>query len=161
MTDLETLRPEVREAVVGADKAFNHTGLFAEPYWQIIRAELLRLAEIEKERWSVVATRNAAIERTEKAESELAEARETITRLNRRVQVAEAGVAEKMKASAPGSLGRALANAAASKAEAELAALKARIVESAHVDVTLGCAIDGEIPPDLALCKVALVKMEE
>jgi hypothetical protein len=49
----------------------------------------------------------------------------------------------------------------AEKAEAELAALKARIAEAAHVEVTLGCAIDGEIPPDLALCKVALVKVEE
>ncbi|MDE2107272.1 MAG: hypothetical protein KGL39_59290 [Patescibacteria group bacterium] len=47
------------------------------------------------------------------------------------------------------------------RVEAELAALKAKIAESAHADVTLGCAIDGEIPPDLALCKVALVKVEE
>ena len=44
---------------------------------------------------------------------------------------------------------------------AELAALKAGIAESAHVDVTLGCAIDGEIPPHLALCKVALVRVEK
>lgn len=45
----------------------------------------------------------------------LDEARETITRLNRRVQMAESGLAEKLKESAPGSLGRSLANAAAEK----------------------------------------------
>lgn len=64
----------------------------------------------------------------------LDEARTTIARLNRRVQVAESGVTEKLKESAPGSLGRALANAAAEKymherdeALAELAKLRERI----------------------------------
>jgi hypothetical protein len=47
------------------------------------------------------------------------EARETIRRLNRRCQEAEAAVAEKVQAHPHASLGRALANAAASAAEAE------------------------------------------
>src|SRR5574337_2005371 len=71
-------------------------------------------------------------ERAERAEAELAASRETIKRLNRRVQIAEAGVAEKVKASAGRSLGCALANAAADafiherdEAMAELAALRA------------------------------------
>ena len=52
------------------------------------------------------------------------EARETIRRLNRRCQEAEAAVAEKVQAHPHASLGRALANAAASAAEAELDRLR-------------------------------------
>jgi hypothetical protein len=49
----------------------------------------------------------------------------------------------------------------AERAEAELAALRARIADAPHVEVTLGGAIDAEIPPDLALRKLALVKLED
>jgi hypothetical protein len=45
--------------------------------------------------------------------------------------------------------------------ETELAAPRARIAGAPHVEVTLGGAIDAEIPPDLALRKLALVKLED
>lgn len=61
------------------------------------------------------------------AESERDALRETVKRLNRRVQVAEAGIAEKVKVSAPGSFGRGLANAAAEMYKAERDALRKRI----------------------------------
>ena len=109
MADLDTLCPEVRDAV----NEITFTAASSRPdlqkYIGIIRAELLWLAEA----------------------AHLADGVATLAMQHR------------------------------DAAEAELAALKARIAESAHVDVTLGCAIDGEIPPDLALCKVALVKVEE
>jgi hypothetical protein len=69
--------------------------------------------------------------------AELAQSRETVKRLNRRVQVAEAGVAEKVKESSGRNLGRALANAAAEmyrherdEARAKLAELKRKIAEA-------------------------------
>lgn len=113
-----------------------------------------------------------------KAEAELAAARETIKRLNRRVQVAEAGIAEKVKASAPGSLGRALANAAADKymrerdmAQAELAALKARILPgTAKVEIADTDDPDGNpygwvsgtlLSHNLIGKRVALVRVED
>jgi hypothetical protein len=74
--ELEKLRPEVRNAVVGADKAFNHTGLFAEPYWQTIRAELLRLTDDCARLVDCInaqpPTRRSLIDRAERAEAELA-----------------------------------------------------------------------------------------
>ena len=100
----------------------------------IIRAERAEaeLAELRDE----IGTKVPAI-MWQHAEAELATARETIKRLNRRVQVAEAGVAEKVKASAQGSFGRALANAASEmfmherdEARADLAALKRMIAEA-------------------------------
>lgn len=83
MSELDTLRPEVvyalkfiegvRLFVTSKQRIKKPEGddLFDESV-ETIRAELLRLAEIEKERWGVVATRNAAIERAYKAEAELA-----------------------------------------------------------------------------------------
>ena len=158
--ELDNLRPEVREAVAAIDKG---NGVFVNGddceggiAWATARAELLRLAEYEQAAGRLAIEKaelrqcaeqceaelaampdadewHALRERAERAEAELAESRETIKRLNRRVQVAEAGVAEKVKVSAPGSFGRALANAAADmymrerdEAQAELAALKAR-----------------------------------
>jgi hypothetical protein len=176
MNDLDTLRPEVREAWQRIVADEQHPEDF-----ECVEAELLRLADecatlkaqsiypraqfllnladaneraekaeteltiahrerdrmfLDAREW---ATRFGEMEaRAEKAEAELAESRETIKRLNRRVQIAEAGVAEKVKEHAGGSLGRALANAAADmymrerdEAQAELAALKARILPGA------------------------------
>jgi hypothetical protein len=61
------------------------------------------------------------------AESELEMARETIRRLNRRCQSAEAGLAEKVNANAGRSLGRAFANAAATMYEAQLEEARASL----------------------------------
>lgn len=114
MADLDSLRPEVREALVTvfAMLPYGQT----QDKWRLIRAELLALTD-----------------RVQHLTREMYATGDTYDVMRTRV----------------------------GKTEAELAALKARIAESAHVDVTLGCAIDGEIPPDLALCKVALVKVEE
>lgn len=124
----------------------------------VLRAELLRLARENAELreqtkapavvWKQRAERGEADvaahlaafkELSEKylaSEAELAQSRETIKRLNRRVQIAESGLAEKIKASGR-SLGRALANAAADmfmherdEARAELAQIKERIAKS-------------------------------
>lgn len=80
---------------------------------------LAALAELERER-----------------ERERDELRETVRRLNRRAQALEAGIAEKIASHPPGSMGRALANAAAEmyhsraqKAETERDELRARLSE--------------------------------
>jgi hypothetical protein len=74
--DLSALPQPVREAVelfdIDAEKGTRYT---RHDDWQIIRAELLQLAN---ERWAVVATRNAAIQRAERAESELAALRKRV-----------------------------------------------------------------------------------
>lgn len=199
MTDpLDTLRPEVRRA----DSFLDSMACSAdeEAAVKTIRAELLRLTRENAELRDGAAYTNALrlardqAERAERAEAELAaalkanrdcvdhfeqmqaelaESRETIKRLNRRVQVAEAGVAKKVKASG-GSLGRALANAAADKymrerdmAQAELVALKARIaepVDRSHKYVQSkehgGCSECG-YPEWEPWHRVALVKVEE
>jgi hypothetical protein len=69
-----TIKPEVLAAIKSRDNGFLN-----DADWQTIRAELLamdaeveRLRKIEEERWSVVATRNAAVMRAEKAEALLA-----------------------------------------------------------------------------------------
>lgn len=59
--------------------------------------------------------------------AEVRQQRETNTRLNRRCQMYEAGIAEKVELS-DGSLGRALANAAAEKAQAEVQRLRAVVI---------------------------------
>jgi hypothetical protein len=131
MADLDTLRPEVQAAMRTMD---GQAGGNRDDAYDVIEAELLRLAD---ENARLLAANRDAMDHFEQMQAELAESRETIKRLNRRVQVAEAGVAEKVKASG-GSLGRALANAAADRymrerdeAQAELAALKARILPGA------------------------------
>lgn len=69
-------------------------------------------------------------------ERERDELRETVSRLNRRAQALEAGIAEKIASHPPGSMGRALANAAAEmyhsraqKAETERDELRAKLAE--------------------------------
>lgn len=73
---------------------------------------------LREERDAVVRREQQTIEGCYARHKELAEqlerARETISRLNRRCQVAEAAVLEKAKTIEPGDYGRALANAAAS-----------------------------------------------
>lgn len=135
MTDLDKLRPDVREAVDAFDIGARIGMTFGNKGWNIIRAELLRLQEEEI------------------ALSDLVQSQAKIL----------TGVANALKGE-PGRLHLHSHHDLAEVAQsivAELAALKARIAGSARVEVTLGCAIDGEIPPDLALCKVALVKVEE
>lgn len=157
--NVESMRDGIRAAILDRDAdrftASNQT-LRAE------RAEA-ELAEARKNETVALGLWNAAEGRATKAEAELAalrelhkavcesaamntkelaESRETIKRLNRRVQVAEAGIAEKVKEASGRNLGRALANAAADmfrherdEALAELAALKRRIAEAVELRV--------------------------
>src|SRR5690242_515849 len=133
--------------------------------------ELLRLAsenaELHKSLAVYVHGNGSQALRAERAEAELATARETIKRLNRRVQVAEAGVAQKVKASAPGSFGRGLANAAADmfmherdEAQAELAALKLRIAGSVELRVGDPAWSDGSLS-EMEGVRVALLPRSE
>lgn len=66
---IDMLRPKAREALERL--GYFLTGTHNHNDFYAIRTELLRLAEIENERWNVVATRNAAIERAERAEAKL------------------------------------------------------------------------------------------
>ncbi|HET9819598.1 MAG TPA: hypothetical protein VFP92_10575 [Rhodanobacteraceae bacterium] len=147
MTDdlsaLDNLRPEVAAAIrIMSGEARGNR----DDAYDVIEAELLRLAGENASMRHIIETLDVeGHRRADRSEAELAAARETIKRLNRRVQVAEAGIAEKVKASAPGSLGRALANAAADKymrerdmAQTELAALKARIAEAPVATLVYG-----------------------
>lgn len=137
MDDLSILPADVRKHVENMDARNTVNGS-----WNACRDELLRLAREVKRREGVETNHLGMIARADckcrDLEAELATARETIKRLNRRVQVAEAGVAEKVKESSGRNLGRALANAAfemmkgeLDKAQAELEALKRRIAEAA------------------------------
>ena len=68
MSELDNLRPEVREAVRELDgKAY--PGSWTHERWQTIRAELLRLAKIEKEYGFAI---DCERRRAEEAEPELA-----------------------------------------------------------------------------------------
>jgi DNA recombination-dependent growth factor C len=74
------LPDEVREAVERIDSLMKFAGSENGSDWQTIRAHLLareaeveRLQAIEKERWDVVATRNASVMRAERAEALLRE----------------------------------------------------------------------------------------
>jgi hypothetical protein len=85
-------------------------------------------ARIVREEWE------DALAALAEMEAERDALRETVRRLNRRAQVLEAGIAEKIASHPPGSLGRALANAAAETyhsraqvAERERDALRQRI----------------------------------
>lgn len=87
-------------------------------------------------------------------ERERDELRETVRRLNRRAQALEAGIAEKIASHPPGSMGRALANAAAEmyhsraqKAETERDELRAKLdsIRCEHCDGTGDVhGLDGE-----------------
>lgn len=68
---IDMLRPKAREAL--ENLGYFLTGTHNHNDFYAIRTELLRLAEIENERWNVVAARNAAIGRAERAEARIAE----------------------------------------------------------------------------------------
>ena len=72
MNDLDTLRPEVREAAEEIDEIL---GSFGNEEWKAIRAELLRLAMIETDALIALDCEHdwqVEHERAEKAEAELA-----------------------------------------------------------------------------------------
>jgi hypothetical protein len=107
IADPNTLRPEVREALKSTEltvEMFDTLVTMDRADYDTIRAELLRLAEAEKERGELLRL----------LAEEIVEARETSKLLNRRAQVAEA----------------------------ELAALKARI-EAAEVFTCYAAIISG------------------
>lgn len=74
--------------------------------------------------------------------AEIAELRETNTRLNRRCQTLEAGIAEKVSSNAGPSLGRSLANAAATRAQAEITQLRAQVDAFLHQGTHGGCRVN-------------------
>lgn len=101
---------------------------------------------------------------------ELTLARETIRRLNRRVQSAESGLAEKINENAGRSLGRAFANAAATMYAAQLVDANetigrqcveiARLRETALTGDDIGFILSGEFGPRTCPCShcIALSK---
>jgi hypothetical protein len=73
------MNAELREAVERMDAAFTMSGVIARGDDWMLVAKALRdqeaeIARLREERWQVVATRNAAVDRAEKAEALLREA---------------------------------------------------------------------------------------
>jgi hypothetical protein len=101
------IRSEDAAAATATPPSASHP---ADARAEVIERAQAWLAKCDEDKW---------IAEADALRDELAEARETISRLNRRCQVAEAGVMEKVRQS-DGSLGRTLANAAASALKAEL-----------------------------------------
>ena len=80
MNDLDTLRPEVREALVDFDSWMNsfdyHAGISALRWFKVIRADLLaltdRVKDLTREMYATGDAYDAMRTRAEKAEAELA-----------------------------------------------------------------------------------------
>lgn len=100
----------------------------------LAEANIERAAGIDEPLWSEQHRVRLLRERAEAAEAELAAARETIQRLNRRAQQAEAVADENVEACrrAGVSLGRGLANYAATRATEQLAAAQQREQQTAE-----------------------------